>query len=390
MNIIYILYEFPNLTETYILNEILMVQRKGIAVNIFAFGKTNENMIQPGMGKIKNLSYMSEKNILKLLYGHLYWLIKNPVNYIYVLFFAIKPSNGIRRLFLIRLYDIIKITKCKPQHIHAHFGGKAADMAMLVNLLTGISFTFTTHAHDIFYMPPPNYRIKSRLAKKHITIANYNKKHIVKKFSVRPTDVEVIHCGFDFNFTRKSSLPSQDNKNLIMTVARLEEVKGLDILIKACSELKKQGVYFTCFIIGGGSQKKYLGQIIDELYLNDKVRLLGSKTYDEVLDLISEATVVVLPSRSEGIPNALIEAMALKIPVVGSNIGGVPELIEDGNSGFLVKPGNALQLTEKIKILLSDISLRKTFAENGFIKVRKEFNLDTEVDKLINLWKIQI
>lgn len=382
MKILYILDSFPKLSETFILNEIVEVQNKGVDVEVFAFSKPNETISHPNVSLVKRVVYYQKK--INLLKWHFHFLRYHFLNYFKTLLFSLNRDNQVLKLFITKIDFVFLIGEAKPNHIHAHFGRQASDMAMLVNLLYGIPFTFTTHRYDIFDYPPRNYKIKSRLAKKHITISKFNKRYIIDKFHVADDNITVIHCGVDFN--RRFPKHQLNSKNIILCVARLEKLKGIDVLIKTCNELRMKRVDFECLILGDGSERTNLESLIKHYSLIQRVKLLGYKTQDEVFDLLSNACIQVLASRSEGIPVALMESMAIKVPVIGPKIHGVPELIEDGVNGFLVEPENVDKFTDRIDVLLKNAELRMQFGENGYRKVEKEFNLQTEVEKLYRIW----
>jgi len=384
MKVIYLLGTFPAISETFILNEIVAVQKKSLEVEVYAFSKSRDKIMHPKVKDIKKILYLKEPVFLKKCYAHLYWIFNSPTRYLKTLFLSLNRRNGISRLFLDNLAHVILIKKRMPDHIHAHFGWKASNMTMLVNLLTGIKFTFTTHGSDVFANPPKNYRLKSKLAEKHIVISRYNKQYMINKFGVDEAKLEIIHCGIDFN--RELPIRKESIGNRIISIARLEKVKGLDYLISACYLLKKQRIDFECLIVGEGSERVNLENQIRNYGLANEIKLLGSKTQEDVFELLAASTIKVLASRSEGIGVALMEAMACRVPVIAPKIRGVPELIEDGKNGFLVEPGNIEMLSEKIKILLVDKNLRKQFAENGHRKIKKDFNLEIEVDKLITIF----
>lgn len=386
MKIVYILGYYPKISETFVLNEMLEVQRQGYEVEVFAHKKANELIVHPGTQKIEKVYYFKSLNLLNLVMSHFQWLFKAPKYYLKALGIFLVSDLNFKKVFAVRLMDIQSIVKSKPDHLHAHFGDYAADVAMLTHILTGIPYTFTTHRYDIFDKPASNYAIKSSLALKHVTISNFNKDYIVSKFGVSPNDIEVIHCGIDFSKISKITHSGSD-ENLIVSIARLEKVKALENLIQACNFLNKQEIDFECQIIGEGSERENLEKLIGELHLENQIKLLGAKEQTEVFEILSRSKVLVLPSRSEGIPVSLMEAMALRVCVIGPDVNGVSELIEDGVNGFLVKPDDIEELTKKISLLLRDSDLRNKFMINAFERVKENFNLEIEVSKLISIWK---
>lgn len=386
MKVAYILNVFPKISETFILNEIIEVQNNDVDVEVFAFSGSGENVVHPQVSDVKKLQYLApEKKSIGILFDHLYWLVKSPIRYLKTLLIACHRANGITRLFLTNLHNVKCIVDSRPDILHAHFGFRAADMALLVHLLSGIEYTFTTHRGDIFDVSLQNYIIKTRLAKMHITISQFNKDYLINHFGADGKKIMIIHCGIRFAGEVKKN-KTADGFNIV-AVARLEKMKALDNLILACARLKKQGENYVCRIVGEGGERLMLKEMIDKHDLSQNVLLLGNQTQADVFRLIRESDIMVLPSRSEGIPVSLMEAMMLKTPVISTRITGIPELIEDGLSGYLVEPDNIEALTERIQILMNDKQKRFDFAEKGFSKVQECFNLEVEVRKLINLWQ---
>jgi len=384
MKVIEIIDRFPKVSETFILREILAMQKKGVDIEVFAFEKYDEGIEHPEVNDVRKVTYFPKTTFFDEVFAHFHWCFKRPFTYLKTARFAMNPHNGVRRLFLHNLSGVVIIYCQKPDHIHAHWL-QSSDFAMLIHLLTGISYSFTTHRAEIFDVSPENYEIKSELAKKHITVTEYNRNYIVHHFGVDESEIAVIHSALDF--TRNYPVADSTGKNTIVSIGRLEKVKNLDALVRACSVLKEKKFDFECLIAGEGSQKVTLERLIESLNLSDEVKLLGYKTQQEILDLLSRARLLVLPSRSEGWPNVFTEAWACKVPVIGPNIMGIPDILQDGEDGFLVEPDDIDMLAGKIEILLTNESLRKKFVENGYRKAFEQFNLDTETDRLLDIWK---
>ena len=384
MRVAYLLNIFPKISETFILNEILSVQSKGIRVEVFAFEDIHEDKVHPGVKDVKSITYIGKMSIFKSLTSHLYFILTKPAKYLKALRFSLQKSSGIGGLFFFYLNDVLSISKTVPDHIHAHFGKQASNLAMLINILTGIPFTFTTHGYDIYIDPPENYRIKSQLAKMHITISEFNKSFLISNFDVDKDKIIVIHCGIDTNQFYPRYEGEKDNT--IISIARLVERKGLDTLIKACKLLESRGIKFECLIAGEGDKRNDLIGLIKDLSLDNSVRLLGNRTQNEIFDLLAVAKIAVLASRSEGIPISLMEAMASGVPVIGTAVNGTAELIENGKSGFLIEPDNAKILAQRIEELISQKNMREFFIKNALEHIKLYFNLAAETEKLINVW----
>lgn len=396
MKVAYLLNIFPKISETFILNEMLVMQKKGVSVEVFAYADQKEAFVHPNVRGIKSVTYFFKANIFQILFAHLYWLLKNPAGYFRAVGFVLKHGDRIRKLFVVHLYDTVLVHRSKSDHLHAHFGESlgdiaSANLAMVLHVLSGIPYTFTTYAHDIFDKPATNYPIKSGLAKKHITVSEYGKRYLVEKLGVEEKDIHVVVSGIDFEqvsaFAKRADGASAPDKKIILCIARLSKEKGLEILVKACKLLADAGTEFQCVIIGDGVLRGSLQGLIRELGLSGRVVLAGHQTQPQVFEWLNKATLMVLPSYSEGIPLSLMEAMAFRVPVVASDICGNPELIQSGENGFLVPAGDVEGFAEKIKELLENERLREAFIKTGYEKVFREFNLDTQVDKLLQIWR---
>lgn len=386
MKVVYLLNIFPKISETFILNEMIQMQNKGVQVEVYAHEKVPEAVVHSQVSRIQEVRYFPKMSLFRALAAHAYWLFHRPMGYLRAWSLVIAHGSKIRKQFFLGLYDTVLIHQRNPDHVHAHYGDDSSNLAMLYSVLSGDTFSFTTHMHDIFDFPAPNFPLKSRLAKKHVTISNYNKRYLVDKLGVNESDVTVIHCGVDFDRIPEnvSFLPKS---HLIFCAARLHEDKSLDILLKACKILMDRGVEFECKIAGEGHLRPALEGMIRQLGLENRVKLLGNQTQLQVFEHLKNSRVKALSSHTEGIPVSLMEAMALKVPVVATRINGIPELIEDGQSGFLVESGNEAQLADRIQKIFEDPQLSQTFVENGYRKVFAEFNLKNETDKLLAMWK---
>src|SRR4030042_3870359 len=174
MKVTYIVDGFPRISQTFILNEVLEVQRQGIAVQVFSLDRPNELMGHPGVTELSHILYAPKGRLSRLLGAHGYWFFTRPHRYLKVLFYALRHSGGhTATLFFKKIDSVSLIWRTSPDHLHAHFGQRSASLAMLTSMLTGVRYTFTSHGYDIFVTPPDDYPIKARLAKRHITVSYY-------------------------------------------------------------------------------------------------------------------------------------------------------------------------------------------------------------------------
>ena len=394
--IAYIVSNFPCYSETFVVRELLELKRRGYPITIFSLMKPKEEIIQE-KAKIflKDTIYIPflSFGVLSTLFRFLF--SKDPV--LYSTLWEIVKGSIKNPLTLIKNLAIFpkschfaKIIKDKDfSHIHAHFGNFPATSALITSSLLKIPFTFTIHAHDIFYDTTFLGR-KIEKAKKIIAISDYNKRFILERFPrLDKNKIDVIHCGLDFEKFKPAEKSSIGQPLSIVSVGRIVPTKGIDTLIKICSSLKDKNLEFICKIAGSGPSEKHIRRLIKSLHLERYVFLVGPKKEEEIIKLYQEADFFVLPVRREktldvqdGIPVTLIEAMSMGLIVISTPVSGIPELIDDGETGFLIEPYEYEKGAKIILKLIGDENLRRRIKEKARERVVQRFSLRDCVDRL--------
>ena len=276
-------------------------------------------------------------------------------------------------------------------HIHAHWTAVPATMALVVSRLTGVPWSFTAHRWDIAENNLLGTKIRAAVFARVISL--HGRDEVLKILGESTcSNLLVIHAG--------TALPNQDDapvaKNKrefhIACIGNLLEVKGHRYLIEACRLLRERGCRFVCHIIGGGPLRRNLEALVHHSGLQECVQLRGRLPHDEVIRMLQrcEIDVVVHPSvetssgEHEGIPVALMEALAHRVPAISTESGGIPELLGDG-AGVLVKPADPKALADAIQRVVEDSDYRATLIEAGFARVSADFNIHTVVSRLISL-----
>lgn len=277
-------------------------------------------------------------------------------------------------------------------HIHAHYGTHPALVALIVHRLTGIPFSFTVHAHDL-YVHPRMLRAKTAAAAFVVTISEFNQRRLRE---LCPADlherIRVIRCGIRPEDYEGPPPGRRSGPLRLLTVASLQPYKGHRYLIEACARLRME-MEFECRFIGGGELEADLRRRIRELGLEQRIHLLGPQPEERVRKELAEADMFVLPSiqepsgKMEGIPVALMEAMAAGLPVIASRLSGIPELVEDGRSGILTPPEDAAALAAAIRCLESP-QLRSRMGECGRLTVRRDYDLRRNVTRLAEFFAL--
>lgn len=393
--IAYILKMFPRFSETFILNEILELERAGLDLEIFSLKTPNDKRVHVDVAKVKApVTYVEIKKysiIPRIALAHLKVLSWNPKRYLSV------ATRVLRRRRWGAVKRFLQAGLIAPQlkaegitHVHAHFASSATSVSYYLNQIMGMGYSFTAHAKDIFLDTVANDVLnrKMKTADFVVTISDFN--HHFLSGIAPETPLHRIYNGLDLNmFTPNGVTPS--GKPLILAVGRLVEKKGFDDLVRAAAILKAEGLDFEFQIIGTGEQEQSLRNLIAKLDVGDVVSMPGPMPREELLKLYPQASVFAAPcvvgkdGNRDGLPTVLIEAMAMNVPVVSTPVTGIPEIVRDEETGLLVEPGAPQELAEAIKQLLSDRESAMQMATAGRELIESQFDLRSNVRELRKL-----
>jgi glycosyltransferase involved in cell wall biosynthesis len=269
------------------------------------------------------------------------------------------------------------------QHLHNHIAKASCTVAMLVNALSNLPYSFTIHGPDIFFAPD-HWRIDEKAARARFVacISDYCRSQLMCFADQSHWDrFHIVHCGVD---PLRYTASSHQGESLLF-VGRLAAVKGVPILLDVLPDLLKTHPKLTLTLIGDGPDRAALEQQVQSLGLGDCVTFLGYRNQDEVAEALMTTDVFVLPSFAEGVPVVLMEAMAAGVPVVTTQIAGVPELVKQAHTGFLVPPGDGPALAEAVDRLLQDNSERMAMGDLARDTVDIEYNVRRETRWLSDL-----
>jgi len=404
LRVAYLVKTFPRLSETFILNEILGVEELGLELEIFSLRKlppANEP-VHPDVAKVKApVRYIPSlirplwpPGLALLLFSHLALLFAAPQRYFAAARFHFGSGNSPRlKDFLQAGYLGRALSRGKFTHLHAHFANVPTTVAEIVKHLTGIGYSFTAHAKDVYLTPPSELARKIKEAKCVLTCTAVNQRYLAG-LADQGTPVRLAYHGVDVSRFRALSSgdpPQNDGVPLILSVARLCEKKGLEFLIEACRILVDRGVAFQCRIVGYGPLEDKLQKMIATLALRDRVFLLGKMTQDQLAQLYPQSNLFVLPCMilengdQDGIPNVLFEAMVCGVPIVSTEIPSICELIEHQKNGLLVEQRNARALADAIELLIGSPGLRNDLALKGRQTVLGGFTRESSARNVSNI-----
>ena len=385
--IAYIVSAFPVLTETFVLYELTAMEKLGVAVELYPLRRGRNPVTHAEAEPWTRRAHFRPFLSLGVLRAQWHFICRDLAGYLQTWAVVLRGTWGSANFFLgaialfpkaaLLAYEMLNL---RITHVHAHFANHPAVAALIVHRLTGIPFSFTARGTDV---QVDRHMLKQKIgaAACAISVSSYNKEIIVDECGPGVRDkVHVIYGGVDVDLLSPDpSRPAGPFR--ILCIARFEEVKGHSYLVEACRLLRKRGVAFECRLLGNGPLFPLVEKQVVHAGLGKEVRLLGPRTYQEVICELRQADTVVLPTaptangKCEGIPNVLKEAMACGLPVVASSVGGIPELVDDGRTGMLVPPKDAAALADALQHLSEDGALRRQFGRAGREKIVRDFNL---------------
>jgi glycosyltransferase involved in cell wall biosynthesis len=390
--VLYLVTRFPAVTETFVVNEWLALSER-FQMQLVALRRSAEAPVHSETSRV--LPFVRFPGALQPA-AHLFWLLRRPRVYLSTL--AAVVRGGLRFSVVEAAKETVVFAKAvavarqaareRIDHLHAHFASHPATAAWVVHRLTGIPFSFTAHANDLFVAPVLLDR-KLADARFVIAISEYNRGLLLDS---RPAArVEVVHCGVDTDRYAWRG-PGGRAPDRVVCVASLFEKKGHLDLIDALGLLAERRPAVVLELVGDGPERDRIVERARERGVAERVSLLGARSAEDVRARLAEASAFALPSirlpsgRMEGIPVALMEAMASGVPVVATRISGIPELVQDGVTGLLVEPHDPAGLAAALDSLLSDETLAAQLALNGRRLVERSFNLAVEAQRLGDLF----
>lgn len=381
--IAYVMSRFPKPTETFIFNEIIALQQKGWRIAIFPLVLEKGAHVHPETHQLMEHVHFEPLLSRQIIAAQLFWLRRSWKTYLAIWFKAIVFNLGSPK-FLSRVFVTLpraaffarRMLTLQCVHLHAHYATHPTLAAWCVHRLLGVKYTFTAHAHDI-YVERPMLRQKIAAAQRVITISEFNKQLLGRLFGEQATKkIEVIRCGVDSDFFAPSKTKTRNATPMIVCNASFHPYKGHRYLIEACRILRSEQIAFHCVLIGGGGLERSIRKAIDDYGLSDAFTLAGAlprtaiREYLEIADMFVLPSIVTKQGKMEGIPVALMEALAMKVPVITTNISGIPELVEHQICGLLVQQQSPQELAAAIKQVIDNPAQAQARAERGFERVQ--------------------
>jgi glycosyltransferase involved in cell wall biosynthesis len=402
----YFHHAFPILSETFVQREVAALRRCGIAVEVIAHEARGETHFDGDAKRLmETTTYMPRMGPTGIHPDALELAVQRPAALFRAAVYAIGRRQGPRKSFRAdrhlfnRAVQLAQVARAKGiTHLHCPFAGLDASVALMAASLAGIAYSVQARASDIHRSASAPY-VGERLAHARFVVTNarYNESALHALPNASAAHMRVIYEGVDVRrFRPRVARPSSDRAR-VLCVARLVAPKGLEVLIRACALLRDRDIAFGCEIVGGRDDAELnyhleLLKLRRRLGIENEVVLAGARTFDEVMEKYAASDLFVLPAvtapdgRRDVTPNVLIEAMAMKLPVISTRSGAIPELVEDGVTGILVPPGDAPSLADAIERLLGDPALSGRLAVAARRSVEERFDIDKNIRGYVELF----
>jgi colanic acid/amylovoran biosynthesis glycosyltransferase len=395
MRIGYLASHYPAVSHRFLLREVQALRRSGVDVETFSIHRTptSELLAQSDQDEGRGTYAVLPARPLPLLRAHLSALLRAPGRYVDTLLFALRRANpGVRG----RLWGLFYFTEAMDiwdaarrrgvRHIHASFADVASDVALLVARFGGEPWSWSLAVHGpVEFEDVRLNRLAEKVDSARFTVAisDFGRSQLMTLATEeRWKDIHVVHCGIDPAECVAERTTRGEGDVEILCVGRLVHRKGQSLLIEACATLVERGVPVRLTLVGDGPKRTELEALAERLGFADRIRFAGAVGHDEILPMFRAADIFCLPSFSEGVPVVLMEAMAHSVPVVTTQVMGIPELVENGRSGLLVSPGRVDLLVDQLARLAQDSELRDQLGAAGRKKVLAEFDVNASARRL--------
>jgi colanic acid/amylovoran biosynthesis glycosyltransferase len=397
MKIAYFINQYPKVSHSFIRREILALERHGLPIQRYALRGWDAPLVDADdIEELKHTRFVLKDGVGSVVLGLLKYAVCRPLGFARGLRTAWELAYGGDRTWahhLFALGEAAVLANWMRQdgidHVHAHFGTNSAEAVMLAHALGGPTYSFTVHGSAEWDMPQ-QYKLREKIrdASFVVGISSYTKAQLCRWADAEHwPKIHVVHCGLEDSFHESANVPVPDNRRIV-SIGRFVKEKAFELLVEAVGQLKLQGVMVDLVLCGDGELRPRIEALIQRYGIQSQVRITGWISSAQVREELLAARAFVLSSVMEALPVVLMEAMALRRPVVATYVGGIPELVRNGQEGWLVPPGSLGDLMEAIVACLdTPIDTLRQMAERGRERALQRHTVDTEALKLIKLFQ---
>lgn len=381
VDLVVLVNAFPRLSETFVLQELLDLERRGVRLLVVALSRPNEIVRQEGLGDLRaRVEYLPPRRDIsrrRASRAHAALLRRRGAGYGMALAgFAPAPDatmGAVTRATLLAS----RLVRLGFPPLYIHFAHRPGTIGRLAAQMAGVPYALSCHAKDIWLTPPDELAAKVRGAELVLVCSAAGKREL-QRHAGGATRVLLAHHGIDVDVPPVRRPPPGPPR--VLTVGRLVEKKGHDVLIRAAALLRDRGVSFTLRIAGEGVEWAHLQRLVHSLDLSDHVKFLGPLTPGEVEAEYQSAKLFVLASRKlpsgdrDGLPNVLLEAMVRQLPVVSTTAGAAIEAVDHGRTGLLVPPEDPEALAGALARILNSPGLASEISRAARSSIRERFD----------------
>ena len=392
--IAYLVNQYPKVSHSFIRREILALESRGFEVQRIALRGWDDALADPvDREERRRTRYVLQAGPFALLIDVISTLIGAPARFLAALGLALRMAWHAERplpYHLAYLAEACRVAAWLREsgavHLHAHFGTNSAEVAMLAHALGGAPYSVTMHGPEEFDAPRClGIAEKVRRSAFVVAISAYGRSQLYRWVEpVHWPKISVVHCGLEASFHEVAPTPLPEAPRVVC-VGRLCEQKGQRLLLEAAGRLAAKGIAFEIVLAGDGELRAELEAAAE--HCGQRIRITGWLSSEQVREEILAARALVQPSLAEGLPVVLMEAMALRRPVLTTYVAGIPELVRPGENGWLVPSGDVEELADALEdMLLRPVAELRAMGEAARRRALERHSIDNEAAKLAALF----
>lgn len=374
----YVVKRYPRYSETFIVTEILAHEAAGVALDIVSLRPPCDTHFQDTLARVQApVHYLDGEGARA---ADLWAAFEAAERAWPGVGAALPRLRGAEARDVYQALQLASLIRRRGiTHLHAHFATLPATVARLAARLTGVTYSFTAHAKDIFHESIRHDDLAAKLADAAavITVSDFNLAYLRDTYGDAARRVTRVYNGLDLE---RFPVAHVRRPHAIVAVGRLVEKKGFGVLVDACARLAARQVAFECDIVGSGELEAALQQQIARLGLSGRVRLLGSRPQQDVARLVASSAVFAAPclvgedGNRDGLPTTVLEAMALGTPVISTDVTGLPEVLTHGETGLMVPQGDADALADALARVLATPEAARSLALRARARIERDFD----------------
>ncbi len=397
VRVLYFINQYPAVSHSFIRREIQALESQGLEIIRVALRGDKNNLFDPNdLEEFEKTRFVLKETYSRIVISFIHGLLSNPRGAFRALKLALRhgfrSDRGLLRhiAYFIEACVVADWTKkAEAHHIHAHFGTNSASVAMLAGEIGQIPYSVTMHGPEEFDNPKL-LSLSDKIQRSFfvVGVSSFGRSQILRYTRHEEWDkVIIVRCGIDRAFHEAATPPVPDVSRIVC-VGRLCEQKGQFLLLDAMRSLLDESTDFELVFGGDGPMRADIERLVERYGLTSRVRITGWISSEEVRNEITRSRALVLPSFAEGLPVVIMEAMALRRPVISTYVAGIPELVIPGETGWLVSPGSIEPLKAAIReVLQTPVTQLQIMGERAKERVLSLHDAGTEASKLIPMFE---